>query len=117
MSKTVIEEFDLCHKLSEEIKHFLPIEKRKYLEISHVVSCSDFVIFISYDKKNFGAEIKNFVSDIIEEAKKSELSRYGWKVHRPLVEEKKMSTILCLVTKSILSLQCSKKKKCLLFTH
>ena len=58
MSKIVNEEFDICHQFSEEIKYFLPIEKKKYVEISHVVFCSDLVIFISYDKKNFSAEIK-----------------------------------------------------------
>lgn len=90
MSKIVVEEFGVCHMfVDEEIKYFLPIEKRKYVEISHVFGCSDFVIFISYDKKKFGAKIKNFVSKIINEAKESELATYERKFHRPLVEESK----------------------------
>ena len=90
MSKIVAEEFDVCHKfVDEEIKYFLPIEKRKSVEISHVVGCSDFVIFISYDKKNFSAVIKNFVSKIINEAKKSDVATYRWRFRRPLVEERK----------------------------
>ena len=69
--KFVVQEFDIYHKfVDEEIKYFLPIEERKYVEISHVVGCSDFVIFVSYDKKNFGGEIKNFLLKIIEETKK-----------------------------------------------
>ena len=48
----------------------LPLEKRKYIGISHVVSCSDFFIFMSYDKKHFGGEIRNFLSKICDEAKK-----------------------------------------------
>ena len=62
-------------------------EQRKYEDISRNASCSNFVIFISYDHNNF--HVKTFVSDILEEAMKSELFRFNWKVHRPLVEEKK----------------------------
>ena len=47
MAKTVVE-FDVAHKFVDEIVCFLlPLEKRKYIEISHVVACSDFVIFVS----------------------------------------------------------------------
>ena len=81
MSKIVVEEFDVCHKfMNEEIKYFVPVKKRKYVEISHVVGCSDFGIFVSYDKNNFGGKIKIF-SKIIKEARKSDLARYRWKVH------------------------------------
>ena len=48
----------------------LPLEKRKFIEISHVVSCSDFFIFMSYNKKHFGGEIRNFFSKIYDAAKK-----------------------------------------------
>ena len=57
------------------------------MKISHNVSCSDFVFFISHVYKKF--DFKTFISDILEEAIKSELLGFGWKVNRPLVEEKK----------------------------
>ena len=75
--------------MDEEIKYFLLIENRKYVEISHVIGCSHFVISVSYVKKNSGGEIKNLLLKIIKEAKKSDLARYGWKVHRPFVEVRK----------------------------
>ena len=61
----------------------------KYIEISNVVGCSDFVIFVSYDKQKFGGEIRNFLSKICDEAKKSDLSSCGWKVHHSVTEETK----------------------------
>ena len=54
MTNTVVE-FDVAHKFVDKIVCFLlPLEKRKYIEISHIAGCSDFVIFVSYDKKTFG---------------------------------------------------------------
>ena len=87
MSKTVAEESDVCHKFVEKVRLMSSPKQRKFVDISHNVSCSNFVIFISYDHKN--VHVKTFISDILEEAIKSELSRFGWKVHQPLVEEKK----------------------------
>ena len=46
------------------------LKKKKFVEISHVVGCSDFVIFVSYGKKSFGGEIRNFLSKISDEAKR-----------------------------------------------
>ena len=90
MAKIVIEGFDVCHKLvDEEVRYLLPIEKQEFIEISHVEGCNEFIIFVSYDKKNFGGEIKQFISDIIQKAKESDLYQYHWKVHRPIVEETK----------------------------
>ena len=61
MAKIVVEEFDAAHKFVDEIvKFLLPLEKRKYVEISHVVGCSDFVIFVSYHKENFGSKSQIF---------------------------------------------------------
>ena len=60
----MVEEYEVWHKfVDEEIKYFLPIEKRKYMGISHVVGCSDFVIFVSYDKKTWGQNQKNFIKN------------------------------------------------------
>ena len=64
MAEIIVEEFDAAHKFVNEIVNFL------FVEISHVVGCSNFVIFVSYDKKNFGGEIRNFLSKICDEAKK-----------------------------------------------
>ena len=90
MSKIVIEQFEFCHKfIFEVVKFILPILQRMLVQVEHNVSCEDFVIFIRYDKDKFQHKIDEFVKDIIKEAQKSELYRYGWKVHRPLVEERK----------------------------
>ena len=60
------------------------------MQIEHNVSCEGFVIFIGYDKEDkFEHKIGEFVEDIIKEARKSELYRYHWAVHHPLVEERK----------------------------
>ena len=90
MSKVVVEEFDVCLKfISKVVKLILPTEQRKFVQIEHNVSCNDFVIFIGYDKDEFDHKISEFVRDIIKESQKSELYRYGWAVHHPLVEERK----------------------------
>lgn len=52
MSKIVVEEFDVCHKfVDEEIKYFLPIEKRKSVEISHVVVAETLLFLFLTTKK------------------------------------------------------------------
>ena len=87
MSKIVVEELDVCCKFFEKVRLTPSPKQRMYVDISHNVFCSNFVIFISYDHKDF--HVKTFISDILEEAIKSELFRFGWKVHWPLIEEKK----------------------------
>ena len=60
----MVEEYEVGHKfVDEEIKYFLPIEKRKYVKIGHVVGCSDFVIFVSYGKKTWGQNQKIFIKN------------------------------------------------------
>ena len=89
MSKIVIEEFEVCHKFIFKVVEFiLPIRQKLLVQVEHV-SCEDFVIFIRYDKHKFQHKIDEFVKHIIKEAQKSELYRYGCKVHRPLVKERK----------------------------
>ena len=89
MAKILVEEFNAAHKFADEIvKFLLPLEKKRYVEISHVVGCNDF-IFVSYYKESFGSETRNFLPKICDEAIKSYLYRYGWKVHRPQTEEAK----------------------------
>ena len=71
MAKIIVEEFDAAHKFLDEIVNcLLPLKKRKFVEISHIVGCSDFVIFVSFGKKSFGGEIRNFLSKISDEAKR-----------------------------------------------
>ena len=70
MSKIVVEEFDACHKFIEEIKYFLPLKEKNYVEITHAVSCFDFVIFISYGNKNFLDKIKDFTQIFLRKPKK-----------------------------------------------
>ena len=68
---------------------FTTYRKQEFVEISHVIGCNEFTIFVSYDKKNFGGEIKQLISHIIQKAKQSALYQYHWKVHRHIVEETK----------------------------
>ena len=87
MSKIVIEKFEVCHKFISEF--ILSIQHIMLVQVEHNISCKDFVIFIGCDKDKFGHKIDEFVKDISKEAQKNELYGYGWKVHRPLVEERK----------------------------
>ena len=57
------------------------------VEITHTISCDDFVIFVSYDKEFFGEEKNQFICKIVDNAKNSGLYRFAWKVNCPLVEE------------------------------
>ena len=89
MNKIVIEDFDACHKfVNEMVQYILPLKKRKFVEISHVVGRNDFTIFVSYDKDNFEHEIRQFTSEIVQKARKSDLGCY-WKVSQPIFEETK----------------------------
>ena len=45
----------------------------------------NFLIFVSYDKKNFGGSIKQFIQDIIKEAQKSDLHRYNQELQEILL--------------------------------
>ena len=68
MSKIIVKEFDVCHKFMEScLQHILPLNEREFVGLTHLVSCDEFVIFISYDKKIFGDKIQQFVQDIIKE--------------------------------------------------
>lgn len=89
MDKIVIEDFDACHKFVDEVvQYILPLKKRKFVEISHVVGRNDFTIFVSYDKYHFDHEIRQFISGIVQKARKSDLGCY-WKVSQPIFEETK----------------------------
>ena len=86
MSNITVEEFEVCHHFMQYcVQHILPVHERKFVNLTHLVSCDDFVIFVSYDKKHFGGRIQQFIRAIIKEPQKSDLHRYHWAVHRPLV--------------------------------
>ena len=74
--------------MGNSVGYILPLEEKNFVDLTHNVSCDDFVSFVLYGKKNFGREKTwQFIRDIIKGAQKSDLYRYHWKVHRPLVEE------------------------------
>ena len=86
MSKIIVEEFDVCHKFMEScVQHILPFNEREFVSLTHLVSCDEFIIFLSYDKEKFGNKTQQFVQDMIKETQKSDLYKYNWKVHQPLV--------------------------------
>ena len=67
---------------------FYLLNRESSCKQNKMFSCEDFVIFIGCDKDKFEHKIGEFVKDIIKEAQKSELYRYHWAVHCPLVEER-----------------------------
>lgn len=87
MNKVVIEEFNVCHQFADDIQFLLPLVERKFVNISHLVSCSNFIIFIGYNKNSYGDRIKEFIQRVIKKPQQSSLSDYGWAVHRPLVHQ------------------------------
>ena len=79
MHKTVVEEFDVCHKfVSNCVEYNLPPHERESGSISHLIGSEEFYIFVGYDKKNFGGRIKQFIDNIIKEAWKSEYELYHY---------------------------------------
>ena len=44
MSKIVVEDFNVCNKVVEKVRLMPCLEQKKYVDISHNVCCSDFVI-------------------------------------------------------------------------
>lgn len=63
----------------------IPREQRENCEFTHNVSCNELTIFVSFAIGIFN--IDYLISKIWEEAKKSDLFRYGSKVHRPIVQK------------------------------
>ena len=99
----------LVTNLSMKLSFFLPIEKRKFVEISHVVSCDDFVIFVSYDLRG---EIQQFICDIIGEAKKMICTGMVGRSIVGLLKRQKMKIVIVLLIVLILFLQ-YKKNVCI----
>ena len=42
--------------MGNSVGYILPLEEKNFVDLTHNVSCDDFVSFVSYDKKNFGRE-------------------------------------------------------------
>ena len=51
----------------------LPLAERKFIHISHIVSCNEFVIFIDDNKDPYGKQIQEFVNRVIKEAQQTSL--------------------------------------------
>ena len=68
----------------EVIKKLIPVEKNKFLDISHCCEGRDFIIFVFFDKANFGNEIKHFIATIAK--KTNAVFSKHWKIHQPSVE-------------------------------
>ena len=85
IDKISIEEFEVCHNLVHDIQFILPLSDNKFIDISHIVSCDEFVTFIDYDKNLFSDKIKSFVQKVTSMAERTEMRKCGWKVHCPLV--------------------------------
>ena len=95
MSKITVDEFEVCHQFMQCcVSYILPLHERKFADLTYLVSCNESIIFVSYDKKNFGGRIQQFIQAIIKEANENDLYRYHCKAHRPLVEETVTFTIL-----------------------
>ena len=62
MSRITVEEFEVCHQFMQNcVQYNLPLHERKFVNLTHLVSCDDFVIFVSCDEKNFGGKTQQFI--------------------------------------------------------
>ena len=75
---------DFCQNFIEEVNFLIPAGNNKFVEISHCFEGRDFIIFVPFDKTNFGIEIKHFIATIAK--KTSEVFSKHWKIHQPTVE-------------------------------
>ena len=92
MSKIIVEVFDVFHNfMSACVRYILPLNYRKFVHLTHLVGSDSFTIFVPYDKENFGDTIQQFIQDIINEAQKSDLYIYHWKVHLHLLRKQQIS--------------------------
>ena len=84
----MVKEFDVCHKFVDEgIKYFCWLKKENTWKLA-ILLAIETLLFLFLIKKTW-EQNQNFLLKIIEEAKKSDLARYRWKVHQPLIEERK----------------------------
>ena len=82
------EDINVCHKFVKEVAPFFgKFSKRMFVLLDYSVNDEASAIKISYSKDNFEHVMQQFVCEMIDELKKSELSRYCWATHRVLYEE------------------------------
>ena len=81
------EDIDVCHKFMKEVApHVGKFNKRRFVSIGYSVNDEVFVIKVSYCKDQFEHLTREFVQEMIEEFKKSELYKHCWATHRVLCE-------------------------------
>ena len=60
MSKIIVEKFDVRHKFMKScFQHILQLSVREFVDLTHVVSCNELVIFVLYDKKTLAIKFNN----------------------------------------------------------
>ena len=96
MSKIIAPALDICHKFVNDIRRSINSKYFDFYSLTHYVSNCEFSIFISYIPSLFDIDALGF--EIYKKAKESDLSTYGWKAHRPLVERRKITLNLHLTT-------------------
>ena len=110
MAKTVVE-FDVAHKFVDEIVFFLlPLEKRKYIEISHVVACY-FVIFVSQIRKILVVKSEIFCLKYVMKLKKVTFLVTVGKSTVHWQKKLKISIVIGILIDPAFVLQPSKRKK------
>ena len=82
------EDIDVCHKFMKEVApHISKFSKRRFVSIVYSVNDELFVIKVSFCKDQFEHLKHEFVQEMIEELKKSELYKNCWATHYFLCEE------------------------------
>ena len=59
----------------------------QFVNISHLVFCNYFVIFIYYNKNSYGDRTPAFNLRVIKESQQSSLSNCGWVAHHTSIYE------------------------------
>ena len=60
MSRITVEEFEVCHQFMQNcVQYNLPLHERKFVNLTHLVSCDDFVIFVSCDENILEVRLNN----------------------------------------------------------
>ena len=92
MLKIVVQEFDVCHKFVQEIRHYIASDQISKCTITHNVSCGEFSIFIGFASGH--CDIDALIFKITKKAKESDLYQNKWKVHRALIQRGKYMKLL-----------------------
>lgn len=91
------EDIEVCHRfMSATVPLVAPISQRRFVIVEHSVCDEEFVIWVDYDKDQFGHLTNEYVYKILEERKNSKLHKYCWAVHRPLCDDIEVPDGYCL---------------------